>query len=67
MDLPTLLEEENRMYDAGYTAGQASVQSRYAEFRRMYVEGLLVIIERAVAKGEYESVAYARQLLRSLK
>jgi hypothetical protein len=61
------LEEESRMYDAGYTAGQASVQTKYMEFRHIYIDALHVLISRATAKGEYESVVYARQLLRSLK
>ncbi len=62
----TKLEEENRMYDAGYAAGIASVQSKYMEFRRAYIDGLQVLIDRATLKHEFDALAYARRLLRSL-
>ena len=62
-----LIEAESRMYDAGYTAGIAEVQSKHMEFRRTYIEGLHRLIDRAMIRHEFESVVYARQLLRSLK
>lgn len=66
MNLDEKVELESRMYDAGYSAGQASIQNKYLEFRNTYIDHLQNLIARAVVKNEWDSVAYARQLLRSL-
>lgn len=55
-----------RAYDDGFLAGKNDTAKQYAEFRNACISHLENLIMRAVVKGEFESVAYARQLLRSL-
>lgn len=53
-------------YDAGFLAGKNENVKQLAEFRKTYVDHLHNLIQQAISKGEFESVVYARQLLRSL-
>lgn len=55
------------VYNAGYLHGKKDAYDAVNYFKETYKNHISNLINRAAAKNEWESVVYARQLLRSLK
>lgn len=54
-------------YEDGYLQGKLDSHEDRAEQTFLYKHGLEMLIEIAMKRKEYESMTYARQLLRRIK
>lgn len=65
--MTTDLEQASEAYDAGYLQGKKDAYDSLNHFKNVYISSLHNLINVAVAKGEFQCLVYARQLLRSLE
>ncbi len=56
-----------KAYEAGYMQAKKENYESMNVFKETVKDHLSNLVNRAAAKGEWESLVYARQLLRSLK
>lgn len=65
-DIEKTLDLVSQAYDLGYMKGKSDTYEEWHNFRETMLDHLYNLIQRAMVKGEYESLVYARQLIRSL-
>lgn len=66
MSLLTNAEQLADAYERGYLQGKVDTHEKQTEQTLIYVRTIERLIDIAARKGEWESLTYARQLLRRL-